>query len=106
MGQDREFSADEKRFALTVIQSFIKNWERAEVASLKADRDARVEIMSRDPTIEQEATQATLEAIDKTVEELVTAEGKEYEDDEKREIDVGQYRLQTTGKAFNGGDFQ
>ena len=62
--------------------------------------------MSRDPTVEQEATQTTLEQIDKTVDELVAAEGKEYEDDEKREIDIGQYRLQTTGKAFsNGGDF-
>ena len=82
MGQDREFSPDEKRFCLTVVQAFIKNWERAEVASLKADRDARVEVMSRDPTIEQEATQTTLEQIDKTVDELVAADGREYEDDE------------------------
>ena len=81
MGQDREFSPDEKRFALTVVQAFIKNWERAEVASLKADRDARVEVMSRDPTIEQEATQTTLEQIDKTVDELVAANGREYEYD-------------------------
>lgn len=43
LGQDREFSDNQKRFVLEVIQAFKKNWERAEIESLTADRDRKIE---------------------------------------------------------------
>jgi hypothetical protein len=38
--------------------------------------------MQLDPSLEQEANQAVLEQIERSVEELLAAEPKEYEDDE------------------------
>jgi len=42
MGQDRAFTDEQKRFVLKVIQLFRENWERAEKASLVADRDRKI----------------------------------------------------------------
>lgn len=56
MGQDRPFTDEQKRFVLNVVQKFRENWERAEKASLVADRDAKIASMQKEPAIEQEAT--------------------------------------------------
>lgn len=106
MGQDRQFSDDQKRFVLKVVQSFRENWERAEKESLVADRDRKIEQLSKEPAIEQEATLATLDQIERTVEELVANEAKEYEDEEQREIEVGQHRLSATAKVIATGAWQ
>jgi len=42
MGQDRAFTDEQKRFVLKVVQKFRENWERAEKASLVADRDRKI----------------------------------------------------------------
>ena len=42
MGQDRAFTDEQKRFVLKVVQKFRENWERAEKASLVADRDSKI----------------------------------------------------------------
>jgi len=100
MGQDRPFSDDQKRFVLRAVQAFKNNWERAEKASLVQDRDKKIASMQKEPTIEQETNQSVLEQIERTVEELVATEAKEYEDDEQKEIEVGQLRLSATAKVF------
>lgn len=82
MGQDRPFTDDQKRFVLRAVQAFKQNWERAERASLEQDRDSKIARMQLDPSLEQEANQAVLEQIERSVEELLAAEPKEYEDDE------------------------
>jgi len=82
MGQDRPFTDDQKRFVLRAVQAFKQNWERAERASLEQDRDSKIARMQLDPSVEQEANQAVLEQIERSVEELLAAEPKEYEDDE------------------------
>jgi len=43
MGQDRQFTPDQKRFVLRVVKAFRENWERAENASLVQDRDRKIE---------------------------------------------------------------
>ena len=43
MGQDREFTDDEKRFALNTVKEYIQIWEQEERDALTADRDRRVE---------------------------------------------------------------
>ena len=47
-----------------------------------------------------------LEQIERTVEELVAEAGKEYEDDEQKEIEVGQLRLTATAKVFQDGGWE
>lgn len=106
MGQDRPLTDEQKRFVLTVVQKFRENWERAEKASLIADREAKIAALSKEPAIEAEATQSVLEQIERTVEELLANEAKEYEDDEQKEIEVGQLRLTATAKVFQTGAWE
>ena len=45
-----------------------------------------------------------MEQIERTVDELVQNDAKEYDDDEQKDLEVGQHRLSTTAKTFaNGG---
>ena len=45
LGQDREFSDDEKRFTLQTVLAYKEAWEAQEIASLTADRDRKLEAM-------------------------------------------------------------
>ena len=42
MGQDRELTDDEKRFALRTVERYIDIWEENVRKSLEADRDKRL----------------------------------------------------------------
>ena len=58
MGQDREFTDQEKRFALETVQRYIEIWEKSEQDNLTADRDRRIELVSgeaADPEQDAEA---------------------------------------------------
>lgn len=45
LGQDRQFSDDEKRFTLQTILDYKNAWEAQEEACLTADRDRKLEQM-------------------------------------------------------------
>lgn len=51
MGQDREFTADQKRFALKAVLRFRKYWEEFEEAQLIADRNALLKLREEDEEI-------------------------------------------------------
>lgn len=42
MGQDREFTDAQKKFALNAVYQFRKYWEEFEAQKLEEDRDAQV----------------------------------------------------------------
>ena len=46
MGQDREFTDEEKRFALNTVKQYIEIWEQEEITALTADRQRRAEMLS------------------------------------------------------------
>lgn len=48
MGQDRELTEEQKIFALSTIERFIKIWEEEERVALAADRDRRLEALETD----------------------------------------------------------
>ena len=50
MGQDREFTDEEKRFALNTVKKYIAIWEQEERDALTADRDRRIEFNAGDGT--------------------------------------------------------
>ena len=66
LGQDREFTDDEKRFALETILAYKEAWEASEIACLTADRDRKLEAMGieRDENAENEQAQEMAEAVD------------------------------------------
>jgi len=98
MGQDREFTEEQKKFALSTIYRFRKHWEEFELEKLKADRDAQVK--DREMDVEK-FTAEFIEALREKEEALVEAkinppppaEGapeekkKETVDEEDKEID-------------------
>ena len=59
MGQDREFSQEQKRFALKAVFKFRKYWEEFEEAQLIADRDALLKLREEDEEIFTEEYQQT-----------------------------------------------
>lgn len=55
LGQDRQFSTEEKRFILQTVQRFIELWEKQENSCLVVDRDNKLELMQVDKLAEAEA---------------------------------------------------
>jgi len=51
MGQDRQFTEEQKRFALNAVFKFRKYWEEFEQAQLIADRDALLKLREEDEEI-------------------------------------------------------
>ena len=45
LGQDRQFSDDEKRFVLETVTAYRECWEKQEEYCLTADRDRKLELM-------------------------------------------------------------
>lgn len=66
LGQDRQFSNDQKRFTLQTILSYKEAWEAQEVASLTADRDRKLELLrvEKDENGEAESQQAMVDAME------------------------------------------
>lgn len=69
MGQDREFTDEQKRFALETIKRFKESWEKEERDNLTLDRDRKLELMSLDVTYENENNAVLVEEMEKQIEE-------------------------------------
>lgn len=104
MGQDREFSKEEKIFAIEAIYKFKKYWEDFEHQKLIADRDALVEEKLEDEEkFSEEITLRFRENEDNMVENFINPpppeEGKEkpQEDEEEPEpVDFEKRALEIT----------
>jgi len=68
MGQDREFTDDQKRFVLNAVYRLRKYWEQFEEQKLIADRDALLKEKASDA---DEFTQEVLAAIEEQLENKV-----------------------------------
>lgn len=100
LGQDREFSLDEKRFALQTVQTFISTWEKEERDTLTADRDRKVEALRIDPTEAAEAAQQQNDDMDKQIEEAFVEREDLAGDDELKDLCSKQERLRLTARLF------
>ena len=63
MGQDRQFTDEEKTFALTTIRKFKEAWEKEERDNLTADRDRKLGIMGEDKEVVDKADEEANQAI-------------------------------------------
>lgn len=61
LGQDTEFTAEQKRFTLNTIRKFRESWERSEERALHADKEKRLDLLARDMQVEADAANAILE---------------------------------------------
>lgn len=62
MGQDRELTEDQKRFALETVERYIEIWEAEERLALSQDRDRRLAAMQAD--LDQEARTESVHAVE------------------------------------------
>jgi hypothetical protein len=101
MGQDRQFSKEQKAFALKAVFRFRQHWETFEREKLIADRDALVAEKDQDnEQFTEEVVLAWKEKEDGQVDAIINppvVEGEEKEDEEGEEpIDLEQRALDIT----------
>lgn len=104
LGQDREFTDDQRRFVLETIKNFRGIWEEKERQNLTHDRDHRLgELDFEREWIEQTENIALAEEEDKYAEDGVTQkdnEGNGFPDEESKELYNRLMRLTFTATLF------
>ena len=104
LGQDREFTDDQRRFILETIKKFISLWEEKERRFLTRDRDLRLQAIEDEKDYIDQGDYAQLnEDEDKQVEDLVQAkdnEGNGFPDDESKNMYGNLQRIIFTSKLF------
>lgn len=104
LGQDREFTDDQRRFILETIKKFISLWEEKERRFLTRDRDLRLQAIEDEKDYIEQGDYAQLnEDEDKQVEDLVQAkdnEGNGFPDDESKNMYGNLQRIIFTSKLF------
>ena len=108
MGQDRDFTRDQKKFILETVCNFRDIWEEEQRDNLTRDRDDRLELFKEvtAPTpepVENEDEEevkklSPFEQIEKDIEDYFVA--NEEVDDDKKEFKSKEIRLQKTGRMF------
>lgn len=94
MGQDREFSEDQRRFVLQTVMWFKQAWERAEYNNLTADRDRKIAYKERDVQAEIEENATLIENLENQVEATINARPDEdFIDDTHKDLALEQERL-------------
>ena len=63
MGQDRQYTDEEKRFTLNTIKKFKEAWEQEERDNLIADRDRKLGILGEDKEAVDKADEEANQAI-------------------------------------------
>lgn len=105
IGQDREFTDDERRFVLETVKHFRAIWEERERKNLTFDREHRLkEIEFEKEWIEQTENVILNEEEEKYAEEGVIAkdnEGNGFQDEDSKELYNRLMRINFTAKLFN-----
>ena len=76
LGQDRELTNDQKRFALETVSKFKDTWEQFENTKLLADRDMRMQIVEED----KEWAGENLEKLQKEEETYIDEKLNQYDE--------------------------
>ena len=85
MGQDREFTEDEKKFALRTVRDYRDRWEQVERDNLQSDIVRRVQRIKYDREYKEHREQVDAQALEKRIEEkLVPKEGEEPMDEDTK----------------------
>ena len=89
MGQDREFTAEEKELVTRTVKAYKQQWETREKLRLTADRKLRVEERDKDAELQEKTLQNLQEEEDKAAEETAAKQPEEMPEEDKK----GQEKL-------------
>ena len=93
MGQDREFTDDQRRFVLETVQAFKKAWEQSEVRVMDNDVDIMMELQGRDREKSKEENHAALEKIEEEVQHHIGPKLEEFKDEDIKDLETKNVRL-------------
>jgi len=101
MGQDREFTKEEKEFALREAQRYRDRWEQLEKENLEADVLRRVQNMAQDKEYKELYEQIDLNEIEKEIEDhLAPREGEDPMTEEEKALEAKKKRLAIWTRMF------
>jgi len=85
MGQDREFTEDEKLMALRTVRDFKDRWEQVEKDNLSQDILRRIKNINFDKDYKEHYEAVDQQALERLVdEELVPKEGEDAPDEDTK----------------------
>jgi hypothetical protein len=108
LGQDRELTPDERRFALSTVKSFKEIWERTEKESLTKDRDRQLAVLESDKEFMDNESAKVQDEEDRYVEEELRVDiekDPELFDEELKDLYLRSFRLKFTTKLLTHEDF-
>ena len=101
LGQDREFTQDEIRFAQRTVRDFAAQWEKIERANLEQDVQMRLATIQSDLEYKQQREVPDNQDTEKKIEEAVQPkEGEDPMDDELKAITQRKLRHKLMTRAF------
>lgn len=106
MGQDREFSDEEKRFALNTVNNFREIWDATDRDNLKKDRDRKLKQIEFEKEFLDAETSKLHEEEEKQVEEFLqwrdqsVTDPKDHWDEETKDLMIRNYRIHFISRMF------
>jgi hypothetical protein len=101
LGQDREFTEEEKRLALRTVRDYRDRWEQVEKENLQADIVRRVKCIAFDKDYRENYEQIDAQAMEKLIEDkLVPKEGEEALDEDGRQLLARKHRFKLMTRGF------
>jgi hypothetical protein len=93
MGQDREFTVDQRRFVLETVLAFKKAWETSEVRVMDRDVETMMELQNRDREKAKEENSLALEKIEEEVHQYIGPKIEEFKDEDIKDLETKNIRL-------------
>ena len=85
LGQDREFTQEEKKLALRTVRDYKETWEKIEKSNLEQDILRRIKTIQRDKEYKENHEAIDAQALEKQVEEaFIPKEGEEVLDEDAK----------------------
>jgi len=99
LGQDRQLTEEQKRFALKTTVDFREAWEKFEHDKLVLDRDMRMRIKEEDREYASDNVDKLKDDEDRYVQERLTEE-EDIEDEDEKNLASNKIRLEYQAKLF------
>ena len=101
MGQDREFTEEERKFALRTVREFAAQWEAVEKKNLEADIEQRLEQIPKDREYKENYENIDQTELEKAIDEaLKPKEGEEPLDEDTYNLQAKKLRLEKLTHQF------
>lgn len=106
MGQDREFTPEQRRFVLNTVDKYRKIWEAEQRDNLTRDRDERLSLVKGEASGEAEDREEgdrpePLAELERHIEEVIAAREDEHLDEEQKDGLSKELRLNKIGETFS-----